>query len=178
MKTATVFLMSLLILASLCTAEEVKMEKPFKYSCIRFDQKGKVGCEGTITAKQFHKWFETVPQFMSCPPAVSKDATVFGVLVLTDGDKILTMPLYAWHGKEYEGEYCLCKSYSFGSSPAFLPPTFMIGPRVDALLDSKGNAVPGIWHLTFGGQTATREGFLEEVKQQLIRVSMDPSEHW
>jgi len=171
-------LLAALLLASFSIADEVKAEKPFKYSCIRFDQQGKVVCEGTITAKQFHKWFETTPKFMSCPPGVSKDAKIFGVLVLTDGDKILTMPLYAWHGKEYEGEYCLCQSYSFGSSPAFLPPTFMIRPRFDALLDSKGNVVPGIWHLTFGGQTATREGFLEEVKQQLIRVSMDPGEHW
>jgi len=171
-------LLAALLLASFSIADEVKAEKPFKYSCIRFDQQGKVVCEGTITAKQFHKWFETTPKFMSCPPGVSKDAKIFGVLVLTDGDKILTMPLYAWHGKEYEGEYCLCQSYSFGSSPAFLPPTFMIRPRFDALLDSKGNVVPGIWHLTFGGQTATREGFLEEVKQQLIRVSMDPDERW
>ena len=174
------------------TAGEVKVEKPFKYSCVRFDQKGKVVCEGTITAKQFHKWFEIPMNIGGLYFPTPSDATIFGVLVLTDGDKILTMPLQAWHQKFITGppalrdidlcdsEFLACRAYE-SSSPAF-----WVTPSISQLQDPDGKplmkevcsgtftgAVQRVG-LFFGKEPATRGGLTEEIKKKLIKISTSP----
>ena len=150
MKTIIILMMSFLLMTSLCTAVEVKAVKQFKYACILFNQKGQVAFEGTLNAQQFKKWFTPDNVFVGGtriePP---DDARVFGVLVLTNGEKILTMPLYVWMNDKLEN--FVCQSYVLG-----LPPIFRIH----------------LPHLYFG-KTATRQDFLEEMKVKLIEISKE-----
>ena len=118
MKTATVLLMSLLILTSLCTADEVKVEKQIKYACILFDQKGQVAFEGVLNPKQFQKWFKVSCGFGGYRLEPPKESTIFGSLVLTDGGEILAMPLYTWTNGKLE--YYCCQLYEVGAPPRFL----------------------------------------------------------
>ena len=117
MKTAIALLVSLLLLTCFSTAEEVKVEKQIKYACILFDQKGQVAFEGAINPERFHKWFKEGVECSGERLEPPKGATIFGTLVLTDGEEITAMPLYEW--KEGKGEHYCCLSYKLGEPPKF-----------------------------------------------------------
>ena len=117
MKTAAVLIMSLLMMLCLGTAGEVKVEKHIKYACILFDQKGQIAFEGAINLKQFHEWFKKGYPILGWRPEIPKGATIFGALVLTDGEEITVMPLYVWMTGKFE-HYC-CQSYKCGLPPKF-----------------------------------------------------------
>jgi len=117
MKTAIVLSVSLLLLACFSIADEVKVEKQIKYACILFDQKGRVAFEGVLNPKQFHRWFKESYECSGERNEPSKEATVFGALVLTDGEEITAMPLYVW--KDGKAEHYCCQSYKLGEPPKF-----------------------------------------------------------
>jgi hypothetical protein len=73
--------------------------------------------QGNISPEQFQKWFKSDYVVGGERIEVPKDATLFGTLVLTDGQQILVMPFYTW-GDEKHKDY-RCQGFEVGKAPAF-----------------------------------------------------------
>jgi hypothetical protein len=112
---------SVLILASLFASEAIgdqSEKRPFHYSCVIFDRKdNQTVFKGVLDMQRFQKWFKEDYGVGGERVETPKDATVFGVLVLTDGEETLVMPLYTWGNDK--GRYFACQSHTIGRAPMF-----------------------------------------------------------
>ena len=109
------FSVGMLVSGSLADGE---IAKPVRYAGILFDHKSnEVKCEGRISREQFRKWFKEDYDVGGERIETPQDAVSFGVLVLTDGDEIVTMPFYRWGGPK--DSYFACQSAEIGKAPMF-----------------------------------------------------------
>lgn len=114
------FVLTLLLAVGMLVSSSLEGEtpRPFKYAAILFDHKSnEVKCAGRVSTEQFSKWFKRDYGVGGERIETPQDAVPFGVLILTDGDEIMTMPFYRWDGPK-DG-YFACQSASIGKAPMF-----------------------------------------------------------
>lgn len=92
--------------------------KAIKLSCVLFDHKdNRVVLTGHVAADKFEQWFKKDYPVGGERIETPKEGTVFGALVLADGDDILVMPFHTWgNGKP---TYFACQSHAIGEAPMF-----------------------------------------------------------
>ena len=89
-----------------------------KFACVLFDHKqDQVVLEGQISTDKFQKWFKQDYAVEGERLETPSSASVFGALVLTNGEEILVMPLCSW-GTDQD-RYFACQSNAIGKAPMF-----------------------------------------------------------
>ena len=109
-KTRIIILLTLLLLILSCSIVSGSgfTEKQFKYVCVVFE-KGvdKVAFNGGMDTEKFQILFKDHGLANYRKNVIPKDAIVFGVFAISNGNKILIMPLYKWTKRR--SAYCACQ---------------------------------------------------------------------
>ncbi len=96
-KTRTIVLLTLLLLILSCSIVSGSgfTEKRFKYVCVIFE-KGvdRIAFKGGMDTEKFQMLFKDHGLANYSKDVIPKDAIVFGVFAISDGNEILIMPLY------------------------------------------------------------------------------------
>jgi len=93
-------------------------EKQFKYVCVVFEKTGdKVTFKGSMDAERFQILFKDCCLANYRKFEIPKDAVVFGVFAITDGDEILVMPLYVWTKRR--ATFCACRLQPIGKDSLY-----------------------------------------------------------
>ena len=111
-------IMAFLFAVAHATPPDKRASTHFKYSVVVFDHEAnRVICEGLITAEKFKEWFKS--DFLVSGERIEtpKDAIAFGSLILTDGNEVLSMPLYRWSSQKVS--FFTCASHAIGKAPKF-----------------------------------------------------------
>jgi hypothetical protein len=92
--------------------------KAVKYEAITIRQNQvQIMFEGHINDATFRKWFKTDYGVTGERVEIPKEATVFGALVLPDGEGFLVMPIYNWGSDK--SKYFRCQGFEIGRAPMF-----------------------------------------------------------
>lgn len=108
-KTRTIVLPTLLLLihcSIVCGSGFT--EKQFKYVCVVFENGAdRVYFKGEMDTERFQILFKDHGLANYSKNVIPKDAIVFGVFAISDGNEILIMPLYKWAKRR--SAYCACQ---------------------------------------------------------------------
>lgn len=119
-KTQTTVLLILLLLILSCSIVSGSglTEKQFKYVCVVFE-KGvdRVAFKGGMDTERFQILFKDHGLANYRKNIIPKDAVVFGVFAISDGNEILIMPLYEWTKRR--STYCACQIKPMGKDSIY-----------------------------------------------------------
>lgn len=108
----------LLILSCSIVSGTEFTKKQFKYVCVVFE-KGvdKVAFKGGMDTERFQILFKDHGLANYSKNVIPKDAIVFGVFAISDGNEMLIMPLYEWTKRR--STYCACQIKPMGTNSLY-----------------------------------------------------------